>query len=104
MNRAIRPLLHAIVLLLGAAAPALAEKACFLSYTEFEERVPHFDIDRCPGQQVAPDEAFCRLALHGHEVLIYLFRHGGSEPCLAGIDRYTAAEFFARFGISYERP
>ena len=87
-----------------ATLPALAEKACFLSYASFEEKVPHADIDVCPGHQVSADEAFCRIALQGHEVLIYMFRHGDPEPCLAGVDRYTLNEFVARFGTVYDKP
>ena len=90
--------------LILAAAPALAEKACFFSYAGFEEKVPHLDLDTCPGHQVTPEEAFCRIALQSHEVLIYLFRHGEPEPCLAQVDRYTFDEFAARFGIRYDKP
>ena len=69
----------AVALALAAAPlPALADRACFFSCTSFEEKVPH--------------------------VFIYLFRHGDPEPCLAGVDRYTAGEFFARFGTTYENP
>jgi hypothetical protein len=89
---------------LALAAPALAEKACFLSYATFEEKVGHADIDTCPGLDVTPEEGFCRIALLGHEVMIYLFRHGDPEPCLTRVDRYTANEFFARFGPVYEKP
>src|SRR5919202_3747651 len=81
-------------LVLGAV-PALAEKACFFSYAGFEEKVPHLDLDICPGSQVTPEQGFCRIALQGHEVLIYLFRHGDPEPCLAQVDRYTFNEFAA---------
>ena len=95
----------AVALALAAAPlPALAERACFLSYASFEEKVPHADIDACPGHAVKPDEAFCRIAVQGADVFIYLFRHGDPEPCLAGVDRYTAGEFFARFGTTYENP
>ncbi len=87
-----------------AAMPALAEKACFFSYAAFEEKIPHADLDVCPGHQVTPEQAFCRIALQGHEVLIYMFRHGDPEPCLAQVDRYTLNEFTARFGIAYDRP
>jgi hypothetical protein len=97
-----RPLLLAA--LLAAPAPALAEQACFFSYATFEEKVTHADIDTCPGHQVKPEEAFCRIALQGEDVLIYLFRHGDPEPCLAHVDRYRVNEFVARFGISYRKP
>jgi hypothetical protein len=95
----------ALAFLALAATPALAEKACFLAYSGFEEKVPHLDIEVCPGHQVTPEQGFCRIALQGHEVLVYLFRHGdGPEPCLAQVDRYTFNEFAARFGTVYDKP
>ena len=48
-----------------------------------------------------PEEGFCRIALSGADVLIYEFRHGDPEPCLAKLDRYGFNDFVARFGISY---
>jgi hypothetical protein len=90
-----------LLLLAGAAR---AEQACFLSYAGFEEKIPHLDLDACPGGAVKPEEGFCRIALSGADVLIYEFRHGDPEPCLAKLDRYTFNDFVARFGISYRKP
>jgi hypothetical protein len=95
----------AAALLLSLSAAALAaEKACFISYAGFEEKVPHLDLDTCPGHQVKPEEAFCRIALQGAEVLVYLFRHVEGEPCLAAVDRYAFNDFVARFGANYTKP
>ncbi|MBK1657551.1 hypothetical protein [Paracraurococcus ruber] len=93
-----------LALLLLGAAPAFAEKACFLSYAGFEEKVPHLDLDACPGGAVKPEDGFCRIALSGAEVLIYEFRHGDPEPCLARVDRYAFNDFVARFGTTYTKP
>jgi hypothetical protein len=93
-----------IALMLLLAGAARAEKACFLSCEGFEERVPHLDIDICPGSTAKPEEAFCRIALSGADVLIYEFRHTGGEPCLARVDRYAFNDFVARFGVSYTKP
>ncbi len=90
-----------LLLLAGAAR---AEKACFLSYAGFEETVPHLDLDACPGGAAKPEEAFCRIALAGADVLIYEFREVDGEPCLAKVDRYGFNEFVARFGINYAKP
>ncbi len=87
-----------------AALPALAEKACFFSYAAFEEKITHSDIDICPGHAVKPEDAFCRIALQGEDVLIYMFRHGDPEPCLAHVDRYRLNDFIARFGAVYDKP
>lgn len=97
-----RGLLVALGLL--AAGTAQAERACFLRYAEFEEKVPHMDLGTCPGSAAKPEEAFCRLALAGADVLIYEFRHLAGEPCLARIDRYAFNDFVARFGIAYGKP
>lgn len=93
-----------LALLLLAAGAARAEKACFISYEGFEEKVPHLDLDLCPGGAVRPEEGFCRIALSGADVLVYEFRHGDPEPCLSRVDRYSFNEFAARFGTTYTRP
>jgi hypothetical protein len=93
-----------VALLLLLAGAARAEKACFLSYAGFEEKVPHLDLDACPGGAAKPEEAFCRIALAGADVLIYEFREVDGEPCLAKVDRYGFNEFVARFGINYAKP
>ena len=89
---------------LALAGAAKAEKACFISYAGFEEKVPHLDLDLCPGHQVTAGEGFCRIALDGSAVRIYLFRHVEGEPCLAAVDRYEFNDFVARFGVNYARP
>lgn len=94
----------AAALLAAAAGAARAEKACFISYAGFEEKIPHMDLDICPGHQVRPEEGFCRIALQGGEVLVYLFRHMEPEPCLAQVDRYPFSDFVARFGANYTKP
>ena len=93
-----------LALLLGLASPALAEKACFISYEGFEEKVAHLDLDACPGGQVKPEEGFCRIGLEGSAVLVYTFRHTGAEPCLARVDRWEFNDFAGRFGINYDKP
>ena len=110
MRRPLRghPLAAAAAALLAGlplARAAMAEKACFIPYAEFEEKVPHMDVEVCPGRTaLRPEEGFCRIALQGAEVLVYLFRHMEGEPCLAAADRYTANEFVARFGANYTKP
>ena len=95
-----------LAVLLGFAAPAaaLAEKACFISYGGFEEKIAHLDIEVCPGAPMKPDEGFCRIGLDGSAVLVYAFRHTDAEPCLARVDRYEFNDFVGRFGITYDKP
>ena len=94
----------AFAALLGLSAPALAEKACFISYEGFEEKIAHLDLEICPGAQMKPEEGFCRIGLDGNAVLVYTFRHTDAEPCLARVDRYDFNEFAGRFGIAYDKP
>lgn len=96
----------AFAAMLGFAAPAvaLAEKACFISYAGFEEKIAHLDIDTCPGAQVKAEEGFCRIGLEGSAVLVYTFRHTATEPCLARVDRYEFNDFAGRFGTTYDKP
>ena len=90
--------------LLGLAAPASAEKACFISYSGFEEKIAHLDIETCPGGQVKAEEGFCRIGLDGSAVLVYTFSHTDAEPCLARVDRWEFNDFAGRFGINYDKP
>ena len=87
-----------------AASAASAEKACFISYEGFEEKVAHLDIEICPGGQVKAEEGFCRVALDGAAVLVYTFRQTAEGPCLARVDRYEFNDFAGRFGITYDKP
>ncbi len=94
----------AALLLNFAASAALAEKACFISYSGFEEKIAHLDIDICPGAPMKAEEGFCRVGLDGGAVLVYTFRHTDAEPCLARVDRYDFNDFARRFGIAYDKP
>ena len=96
--------LLAAAALSALAGPALAEKACFIPYSGFEERIAHLDIDICPGAQMKPEEGFCRIGLDGGAVLVYTFRHTDAEPCLARVDRWEFNDFAGRFGITYDKP
>lgn len=86
------------------ASASLADPACFVPYRDFEEAVPHMDLEACPGGVPSPEEGFCRLGLRGDTALLYVFRHIGGEPCLVRIDTLPFSDFIARFGPTYERP
>lgn len=101
MGRAIR--LAALAMLAGAGA-VRAEQACFIAYAGFEEKIPHMDLDLCPGSQMTPEQGFCRIALTGSAVVVYTFRHVGEAVCLARADRYEFNDFVARFGVDYIKP
>lgn len=96
--------LAALLALAPLAAPAQAPQAqCWISYGGFEERVPHLDLERCPGNDPRPEEGFCRVALQENSILVYVFRHdeqvGG--PCLVRIDRQYFNDFVGSHGTAY---
>ena len=59
--------LPAILLAAGfglAAAPALAAE-CQITYSDYEDGIPHVDLATCPGNMPDEDTEFCRLAFDG---------------------------------------
>jgi hypothetical protein len=96
----------AAALLLVPSLAAAQGLTCWVPYPSFEEHVPHFDVSRCPGDVVRPEDGFCRLAIRGDAVVIYAFRHNDEAggPCLVGAERLAIAEFLRRFGTTYLAP
>jgi hypothetical protein len=96
----------AAVLLLAPGLAAAQGLTCWVPYAAFEEHVRHFDVNRCPGDLVRPEEGFCRLAIAEDAVVIYAFRHNdpAGGPCLVGAERLAIAEFLRRFGPTYIAP
>ena len=88
--------------------PAIAQNAvqCWLPYAGFEERVPHLDLDRCPGDDPKAGEGFCRIVLQGNEVFIYAFRQDDAAggPCLVRVQRQDFNSFVALNGTTYRAP
>jgi hypothetical protein len=103
MRRAVHTGLAGLAML-ASAGVAGAEQACFIAYAGFEEKIPHMDLDLCPGGQVKPEQGFCRIALTGSAVVVYTFRHVGEAVCLTRADRYEFNDFVARFGVDYTKP
>jgi hypothetical protein len=89
---------------LAATTAMAAEPACFLSYEGFEEHVRHLDLDACPGNEPTAEQGFCRVALQGPELLVYIFRHTAAGPCLTRIDRGDFNAFVERHGTTYTKP
>lgn len=98
--------------LLAMLMPAMIQVAaaqtvqCWLPYSGFEERVPHLDLDRCPGDEPKATDGFCRLAIQGNEVFVYAFRHDeqAGGPCLVRVQRQDFNSFVALHGTTYSRP
>ena len=87
---------------LTATAAARADEFCYLPYEQFEDLIPHFDIETCPDPKFPSDQGFCRLGLDGTIVLVYHFRLGENADCLAAIDTYSFRDFHRRFGSTYK--
>jgi hypothetical protein len=97
-------LFAAAVLATLAAAPAMAERKCWVSCAEFEDNVKHLDIDACPGNQPARDWGFCRLGVEGDSIILYVFEHTDGTPCMTYAERFRFADFVARHGVTYQAP
>jgi len=75
-----------------------AQPKCWVSYEEFEEHVPHFDLRRCPEDNI--ENGFCRLVVDGDKVHVYYFSFEG-DICLYDQRSYGLAKFLKRFGPTY---
>jgi len=101
--------LAAAIFLLAAPAHALtaaATQACWVPYSAFEERIPHWDLERCPGDEPRAERGFCRAALQGAEFLVYVFEHNDQAggPCLVRVLRQDFNSFAALNGTAYVSP
>lgn len=79
---------------------------CWLPYAGFEEKVPHMDLERCPGDDPAPADGHCRIMLDGANVVVYFFRQDAAagQPCLVRVLRQDFNSFAAIHGITYREP
>lgn len=98
--------LAALVLGLLPLAAHAQQMQCWLPYPGFEERLPHLDIARCPGDDPAPADGHCRIMLDRGDVLIYFFRQDAAAgmPCLVRVLRQDFNSFVALHGTTYREP
>ena len=98
--------LAALTLALSSFAAQAEPVQCWISYAGFEERVPHLDIMRCPGDDPAPADGYCRVVLQGQDVTVYFFRHdpAAGQPCLIRVMRQDFNSFAAIYGTTYREP
>ena len=74
----------AVLAVVWSAGPARAQD-CPVSYSEFEDNIPHLDLPACPRNNPDPDKAFCRLVMDGDDAYVYVFTFTDDEPCLSDI-------------------
>ena len=78
-----------------AAAPALAAE-CQITYSDYEDGIPHVDLAVCPDNMPDEDTGFCRLAFDGMKATVFAFHYTGDDACLAGIEQYPATRFLTK--------
>ncbi|MRX50275.1 hypothetical protein GI374_07405 [Paracoccus sp. S-4012] len=79
--------------LLLAATPALAQTDAAaplpMTYEIFEGTVLHADLAECPAVMEAGEGVFCRLAVAGENVAVFVFSEAGDQP-LVGMRNWPA--------------
>ena len=69
----------AVVVALSTAAWATSPHV--MTYSEFEESVPHFDLAVCP-PSLSATNAFCRVSFHSDAVHVFVFSEEGDQPLI----------------------
>ena len=77
------------------AAPALAEE-CQITYTDFEDGIPHVDLMTCPDNKPDDETGFCRLAFDGKSATIFVFHYGADDACLADVKHRPVRNFLTK--------
>lgn len=98
--------LMALALGLSPLAAQAQQVQCWLPYPAFEEKIPHIDLARCPGDDPAPADGHCRIMLQGNDVVVYFFRQDAAAgmPCLVRVLRQDFNSFAAIHGTTYREP
>ena len=78
-----------------AVAPALASD-CTITYSEFEDNIPHVDLMICPNSKPDEDTGFCRLAFNGKSATIFVFHYGEDDSCLADVKVMPVRNFLTK--------
>ena len=78
-----------------AVVPALASD-CTVTYSEFEDNIPHVDLMTCPNNKPDDDTGFCRLAFNGKSATIFVFHYGEDDSCLADIKVMPVRHFLTK--------
>lgn len=91
--------------LLPAIALAQAPQ-CWITYTEFHDHVRHIDLEMCPNNAPTAEEGFCRAAIDGDTLTIYVLRHNAAAggACLTQVLRQDLNSFLATHGATFIKP
>lgn len=91
--------------LLPAAVMAQAPQ-CWITYEGFHDHVQHIDLEMCPSNAPTAEEGFCRAAIAGDTLTIYVFRHNqpANAACLTQVLRQDLNSFIASRGVTFSKP
>ena len=95
MNKALKLL---SILPFCLSSTAFANDTCYVSYYDFENIVPHVDIEICPGMDVNMDENFCRIGVSLDHITVYRFEYGDKQNCMVAAKTYQINDFIHEFG------
>ena len=95
-----------LLLLPSIVMAQVPQAQCWISYEGFHDHVAHIDLDMCPGNAPTAEEGFCRAAIAGDTLTIYVFRHTApaNAACLTQVLRQDINSFMAGRGVTYIKP
>ena len=67
---------------------------CAVTYSEFEEAIPHIDMLTCPEVMgISDDDGFCRVVFEGNQPFVYGFEYGEDDACLTTLREVPLSGF-----------
>ena len=80
----------------GLVATAALANDCTVTYSDFEDNIPHVDLTTCPNNKPDDDTGFCRLAFNGKSATIFVFHYGEDDSCLADVKVMPVRNFLTK--------
>ena len=80
----------------GLVATAALANDCTVTYSDFEDNIPHVDLMTCPNNKPDDDTGFCRLAFNGKSATIFVFHYGEDDSCLADVKVMPVRNFLTK--------
>ena len=69
---------------------------CQITYSDYEEGIPHVELAVCPDNKPDEDTGFCRFAFDGMKATVFAFHYKGDDACLAGVKQYSVKQFLTK--------
>ena len=83
-------------LIVTAVTTAALANDCTVTYSDFEDNIPHVDLMTCPNNKPDEDTGFCRLAFNGKSATIFVFHYGEDDSCLADVKVMPVRNFLTK--------